>query len=221
MEMSNMEISGPHKGQPVYNAGETPEAAKAAVVMLHGRGATAMDILSLSAEISLPGVAFLAPQAANNTWYPHRFMEATVSNEPWLSSALSVAGKIIQHLKDSGIPEEKMLLLGFSQGACLALEYAARNARRYGGVAGLSGGVIGADSEQRQDEGNLAGTPVFLGCSDVDPHIPKERVLKTEKIMKALGGDVTVKLYPNMGHAVNQDEIDVVKRMLAEVVENV
>jgi phospholipase/carboxylesterase len=180
-----------------------------------------MDILSLAAEISLPGVAYLAPQAANNTWYPYRFMEATISNEPWLSSALSVVTRIIQHLKDSGIQEEKIFLLGFSQGACLALEYTARNARRYGGIAGLSGGVIGADGEERQDQGNLEGTPVFLGCSDVDPHIPVERVLKTEKIMKALGGEVTVKIYPNMPHTINQDEIDIVKKMLAEVVESV
>lgn len=221
MENSEMEISGPHKGQPVYNAGESPEAASTAVIMLHGRGATAMDILSLAAELSVPGTAFLAPQAANNTWYPHRFMEPTISNEPWLSSALSVIARIMLHLKDSGISPEKTFLLGFSQGACLALEYAARNARRYVGIAGLSGGVIGAENEQRQDRGNLQGTPVFLGCSDVDPHIPKERVLKTEQIMKALGGNVTVKIYPNMPHTINRDEMEFVKKMLQEAVDGV
>jgi phospholipase/carboxylesterase len=218
MEKRDSEINGPHKGQPIYNAGEPLEAAQAAVIMLHGRGATAMDILSLAAEMSTPGYAYLAPQAANNTWYPYPFMELTINNEPWLSSALSVVARIMQHLHDSGIPPEKTVLLGFSQGACLALEYAARNARRYGGIAGLSGGIIGAAGEERQDKGDLEGTPVFLGCSDVDPHIPKERVLETEQIMIALGGEVIVRFYKNMAHTVNQDEIEIVKGILKEVV---
>jgi phospholipase/carboxylesterase len=221
MENRNHEINGPHKGQPIYNAGESPESARLAAVMLHGRGANAMDILSLAGELSVPGFAYLAPQAASNTWYPHRFMELTISNEPWLSSALSVIHRILQHLRDSGIPSEKTVLLGFSQGACLALEYAARNAVRYGGIAGLSGGVIGADGEERQDKGDLAGTPVFLGCSDVDPHIPKERVQDTAKIMEALGGKVTVKLYPNMAHTVNQEEIHIVREMLQGVANDI
>lgn len=218
MEKRGSEINGPHKGQPIYNAGEPLEAARAAVIMLHGRGATAMDILTLAAEMSTTGFAYLAPQAANNTWYPYPFMELTINNEPWLSSALSVVARIMQHLHDSGIPPEKTVLLGFSQGACLALEYAARNARQYGGIAGLSGGIIGAEGEERQDKGDLEGTPVFLGCSDVDPHIPKERVLETEKIMIALGGEVMVRFYQNMAHTVNQDEIEIVKGILKEVV---
>jgi phospholipase/carboxylesterase len=217
MQESNKVINGPHKGQPVYNSGESLETADAAVVMLHGRGATAMDILSLAAEWTAPGFAYLAPQAANNTWYPYRFMELTISNEPWLSSALSIVARIMQHLKDAGITPEKTVLLGFSQGACLALEYAARNAARYGGIVGLSGGVIGADGEPRQDKGNLQGTPVFLGCSDIDPHIPKERVMDTAALMESLGGKVSVKLYPNMEHTVNQDEISIVKEMLHSV----
>jgi predicted esterase len=221
MQKQNHEINGPHKGQPVYNTGESPESASAAVVMLHGRGATAMDILSLAGELSLPEYAYLAPQAANNTWYPNSFMELTISNEPWLSSALSVVARIMQHLKDSGVPPEKTVLLGFSQGACLALEYAARNAVRYGGIAGLSGGVIGAEGEDRQDNGDLAGTPVFLGCSDVDPHIPKKRVLDTAKILEALGGKVRVDIYPNLPHTVNQDEILIVRDMLQGVLNGV
>jgi predicted esterase len=184
------------------------------MVMLHGRGASAQDILSLANELEQPGVAFLAPQAAGNTWYPNRFTVPTGQNEPWLSSALTVIGELIAFVVSSGIPPERIMLLGFSQGACLALEYAARNARRYGGVIGLSGALIGPDDAPRTYTGSLDGTPVFLGCSDMDFHIPRQRVDQAAETLRALGGDVTERIYPNMDHTVNQDEIDFVSQMM-------
>src|SRR5436190_15866305 len=196
-----------HQGQPVLAAGEPLERAKAAMIMIHGRGASARDILSLSAELNQPGFAYLAPQAAGNTWYPYRFMEPIASNEPWLSSALAVIRSLLDTLTAANIPAEQTILLGFSQGACLTLEYAARNARRYGGLVGLSGGLIGPDGTPRDYPGSLAGTPVFLGCSDLDFHIPAQRVTHSAEILRRLGGDVTLRLYPNMGHTTNDDEI--------------
>ncbi len=182
------------------------------MVLLHGRGATADDILSLAAEFDQSGFAYLAPQASGNTWYPNRFMEQIARNEPWLSSALNVVATLLERLAP-----ERTILLGFSQGACLATEFAARHARRYGGVVGLSGGLIGPDGTPRDYPGSLDGTPVFLGCSDVDFHIPKERVVESAGILQQLGGDVTMRLYPNMGHTVNLDEIEVVRAMMASL----
>jgi predicted esterase len=187
------------------------------MLMLHGRGARAEDILSLAGEFAVPGFAYIAPQAAGNTWYPNRFLAPLASNEPWLSSALAFVDDVLAQIVAAGIPPERTILLGFSQGACLALEYAARNARRYGGLAGLSGALIGPDGTPRDDAGSLAGTPVFLGCSDVDFHVPKERVEEAAGVLRRLGGDVTVRLYPNLDHTVNQDEIDFVREMLARV----
>lgn len=210
-------ITGPHEGQQVYTTGKRIENARAAMVMLHGRGATAGDILSLAAEFDRPDFVYLAPQAADGTWYPSRFLDPTSSNEPWLSSALAQIERILAHLKNSGMPPEKTILLGFSQGACLALEYAARNARRYGGLAGLSGGLIGAGDEKRQDKGYLDGAPVFLGCSDADPHIPKERVMHAAEVLRGLGGEVTVRLYPDMAHTINNDEIEAVRDLMDQL----
>jgi len=208
--------TGPHGGQPVLTTGKGIENAKAAMVMIHGRGATAESILSLADELAHPDFAYLAPQAAGNTWYPNRFMAPIASNEPYLSSGLATISQILDRLSEVGIPPERTVLLGFSQGACLALEFAARHARRYGGLAGLSGGLIGPDGTSRDYPGSLGGTPVFLGCSDIDFHIPKERVLHSADVLRRLGGQVTTKLYPNMGHTVNQDELDFVLSMMAE-----
>lgn len=194
--------------------GEGLDEAGAAMLMLHGRGATAEDILSLAGEFDQRGFTYLAPQAAENTWYPNRFTAPIEANEPWLSSALEAVGYVFSQIVDAGIAPERILLLGFSQGACLALEYSARNARRYGGIAGLSGGLIGPDDLQRDYSGSLMGTPVFLGCSDVDFHIPKERVDQAAEVLRALGGEVTKRLYPNMDHTINQDEIDFVRGMM-------
>jgi predicted esterase len=213
-ELSN-EITGPHRGQPILTAGAPLGSARAAMVMAHGRGASATDILELAAELKQPDVAYLAPQAAGNSWYPNRFMEPVASNEPWLSSALAVLAHLLAQVSNAGIPAERTILLGFSQGACLMLEFAAQHARRYGGLVGLSGALIGPDDAPRDEPGSLAGTPVFLGCSDVDPHIPKARVQETADVLQRLGGNVTLRLYPGMGHLVNQDEMTFIQGMMA------
>jgi predicted esterase len=216
MEQHTAGVAGPHQGQPIRMTGGAPlDRASAAMVMLHGRGATAEDILTLADHVPQRGFVFLAPQAADNVWYPNRFLAPIASNEPWLSSALAFVGEVLARVRQAGIPPERTILLGFSQGACLALEFAARHARRYGGLAGLSGGLIGPDGTPRDYPGSLAGTPVFLGCSDVDVHIPKERVHHTAAVLRQLGGEVTERLYPGMGHTVNQDELDFVREMMA------
>jgi predicted esterase len=184
------------------------------MILLHGRGASAEDILSLAAEVHQPGFAYLAPQAAGSTWYPYRFTAPTSSNEPWLSSALRVVGGLFDHLRQSGISPEQVLLLGFSQGACLALEYAKRNPRRYGGLAGLSGGLIGAEEELTPVDGSMDSTPVFLGCSENDPHIAAERVRRSAEIFESAQSQVTMRLYPLLGHTVNQEELEIVKKMM-------
>lgn len=203
---------------PVLSMGEPLGQAQAAMVMVHGRGATAEDILELAVELNRPGFAYLAPQAANNSWYPQSFLAPIASNEPWLSSALARLSMVLQRVEEGGIPCERTILLGFSQGACLALEFAARHAQRYGGIAALSGGLIGPDGTPRDYPGSFASTPVFLGCSDRDPHIPKERVQQSAGVLRRLGADVTMRLYPHMGHTVNQDEIEFVGGMMAALI---
>jgi len=187
------------------------------MIMLHGRGATAQDILTLTADLHWPGFIYLAPHAAGNTWYPNSFLAPIASNEPALSSGLAVITSLLDQLAQVGIPAERTIILGFSQGACLLLEYIARNTRRYGGVAGLSGGLIGPDDTPRDYPGSLAGTPIFLGCGDMDPHIPKERVELSAQVLRQLGGNVTTRLYPHMDHTVNQDELHFVQDMMASV----
>ena len=215
--MSNPKLVSPHQSQPIRTAGESIHRAKAAMLMVHGRGAQAEDILSLADQLDFPEFAYLAPQAADNTWYPNRFLNPISENEPWLSSALTFVGDVFTQIVQAGISPERIILLGFSQGACLTLEFAARNAQRFGGVVGLSGALIGPDDTPRDYSGSLAGTPVFLGCSDVDFHVPKERVDQTAEIMRRLGGNVTERLYPNMDHTVNQDEIDFVRGIMQAV----
>lgn len=214
MKEPNHLLAGPHQGQPIRIAGEPVSRARAAMLMVHGRGATAEDILTISAQLAQPGFAYFAPQAAENTWYPNRFLAPLADNEPLLSSALALVGEVLANINNAGIPTERVMLLGFSQGACLALEFAARNAKRYGGVLGLSGALIGPDDAPRNYSGSLAGTPVFLGCSDMDFHVPRERVDQTAEVLRRLGGEVTERLYPNMDHGVNQDEIDFVSGMM-------
>jgi len=204
----------PHRGQPVLAAGATLDQARSAVVCIHGRGAGAEDILGVAEALALPELAYLAPEAAGSVWYPESFRVPTARNQPWLDSALGVVGYLLDYLSGKGIPPERVALLGFSQGACLALEYAARNPRRYLAVVGLSGGLIGDDVELGQHAGDLAGTPVFLGCSDVDYYIPKERVERTAEALRALGADVTARLYPGMAHTVNEDELEEARGLL-------
>ena len=209
--------AGPHQGQPILTAGEPLEKAKAAMILLHGRGASAMDILTLADHIGAPGLAYLAPQAAQHTWYPHSFMAPIGQNEPHLSSALETLGATLALITEAGIPPEKVIIAGFSQGACLSSEFVARNARRYGGLILFSGGLIGPPDTLRDYEGSLADTPVFLGCSDVDFHIPKERVHETTAVLKKMGAAVTERIYPGMGHTIIQDEIDQARRIVEAI----
>jgi phospholipase/carboxylesterase len=207
-----------HRAQRVAERGASLARAKAAMIMVHGRGASAEDMLALADVLAQPDLACLAPQAAGHSWYPYPFTAPIERNEPWLSSALGVIDGLLNSLAEAGFPSERVVLLGFSQGACLGLEYAARHARRYGGVIGLSGGLIGPDGTPRDYPGSLAGTPVFLGCSDIDPHIPLARVRETTAVLRRLGAAVDERIYPGMGHLINEDEIRFVRGLLAALV---
>ena len=212
---SNMSGQDPHDGQPLLAAGAQLETARAAMIMIHGRGGSAEDILTLAPAFGTTDIAYLAPQAAGGIWYPLGFMSPMERNEPGISSGMRTIDRVRARVTAVGIPAERTFLLGFSQGACLATEYVARHAGRYGGVAGLSGGLIGPDGTPRDYTGTLYGTPVFLGCSDVDGHIPAHRVRETAEVLRRLSGEVTMRLYPGMGHSINADEIAAVKAMLA------
>lgn len=204
----------PHGAERVAHLGAPLGEARAAMILVHGRGASAESILDLARVLLQPGYAFLAPQAHGNQWYPNRFMAPIPSNEPGISSGLRKIDTVLADLARAGIPAERVILLGFSQGACLTLEFAARHARRYGGVVGLSGGLIGPDGTPRDYPGSLDGTPVFLGCSDVDSHIPEPRVRESGAILQHLGAHVDLRIYPGMGHTVVEDEIEAVRGMM-------
>lgn len=209
-------MTDPHQGLPVLHAGEPLTKARAAMILMHGRGANAADVMTIAAELIHPGFAYLAPEAVGNVWFPNRFTEPIESNEPYLSSALGVIETLLATV-EANIPAQRVILLGFSQGAGLALEFAARHARRYGGVVGLSGGLIGPDGTPRDYPGSFEGTPVFLGCSDVDPYIRKERFLETAEVFKRMNASVTARLYPGMAHTVNADEIEAVREIVEAV----
>jgi phospholipase/carboxylesterase len=203
----------PAHGVRVLQAGAPLREAVAAMILVHGRGASAEDIMLLGRELSMPGFTYLAPQAAGNAWYPNRYSAPIQSNEPWLSAALAALEGLLTKVQEV-VPVERTVMLGFSQGACLTLEFAARHARRYGAVVGLSGALIGPPDTPRDYPGSLDGTPVFLGCSDADPHITADDVLASAEVLRRLGGDVTVRLYPGLGHEVNADELDHVRRLM-------
>lgn len=204
----------PHGDQPVVEAGTDLAGATAGGVLVHGRGATARSILRMGEQVHSDGMAYLAPQAKHNTWYPNSFLAELDSNEPGLASGLARVDTAVSRLRESGIPRERIMLLGFSQGACLVSEYLARHADRYGGLVALSGGVIGPEGTPRDYTGSLDGTPVFLGCSDRDPHIPLERVEETAAVFEALSGDVEKRIYEGMGHTVNEDELAYVRDLV-------
>jgi len=204
--------------QPLAFAGRPLKEAAAAMVMVHGRGATAENILELARELRHPELAYVAPQAAGFTWYPYSFLAPLERNEPYLSAALARLGEVLALVNSAGIPPERTILLGFSQGACLTLELAARHARRYGGLVGLSGGLIGPPATPRTYPGSFAATPVFLGCSDRDPHVPLERVTETADVLARMEAEVTKRIYPALGHTVNEDELEHVRRMVARAV---
>lgn len=204
----------PHHGQKVLHHGADIGEAKTAMIMLHGRGADAADIIGLAQVIDQPDMAYLAPEAAGHSWYPFSFLAPVDRNEPGRSSALRVIGGLIDRLDQANIPPERVALLGFSQGACLALEFAARQPRRYGGVFALSGGLIGETLNADDYAGSLDGTPVFIGCSDIDPHIPLARVQESSVIIRGLGADLTERIYPGMGHTIVASEIDHIRNVI-------
>ncbi|MFB6193667.1 MAG: alpha/beta hydrolase [Halobaculum sp.] len=212
-------VDGPHQDQPLERDGTPVADATAAAVLVHGRGATARSILQMGEEFGREGLATLAPQAARNTWYPNPFTAPVETNEPGRTSGLRAVHDAVSTAEEAGIPRDRVLIAGFSQGACLASEFVARAPDRYGGLAALSGGLIGDRVDPEAYAGDLEGTPVFFGCSDVDPHIPAERVHVSADVFERLGGDVTKRLYEGMGHGVNRDEIAFVSEMVAELLD--
>lgn len=200
----------------MLRAGAALEKARGAMILVHGRGASAADIMTVGNELMHEGFAYLAPEAAGNAWYPLPFTAPLADNEPFLSSALEVLERLIENVTKH-VPHERLILLGFSQGACLTLEFAARHARRYGGVIAFTGGLIGPDGTPRDYPGSFARTPVFIGSSDVDPHIKKERVEEAGQVFGRMGAKVSVKLYANMAHTVNADEIHTAAQIVEDV----
>ena len=198
----------------VNQVGPSPAAARLTMILVHGRGASAADILGVAGEIGADDVAYVAPDAPGRTWYPYSFLVPLEQNEPHLSSALDTLHRIVADLGRQGVTTDRIGFLGFSQGACLSLEYIARHATRYAAVVGFSGGLIGPPGTPRLFGGSLDGTPVFLGCSDIDPHIPLARVHETREVLTALGAMVDERIYPGMGHTINRDELDAARRLL-------
>lgn len=207
-------MNQPHGNQPIQETGRAAIEATAAMILIHGRGATAVSILELADHLPHPNMRYFAPQAANNSWYPNSFLAPIEQNEPGITSGLAVIGNLISKINALGIPSNRIIIGGFSQGACLASEYVARNPQRYGGLLVFSGGVIGPLGMERNDEGDLDGTPIFIGCSDVDAHIPVERVHETAEIFNKMGATVNKVVYPQMGHTIIQDEIDQAMRVV-------
>ncbi|MDX1523094.1 MAG: dienelactone hydrolase family protein [Anaerolineae bacterium] len=210
--------AGPHHNEPILVVGEPLESAKAAMILVHGRGANATDILSLREHIGAAGFAYLAPQAADFTWYPQSFLAPIEQNEPFLTSALATIDGVVTLVKEAGISAEKIVLGGFSQGACLASEFVARNAQRFGGLFAFSGGLIGPPGTARAYAGSFEGMPAFFGCSDVDFHIPKDRVHESAATFERMGANVTTRIYPGMPHTIIKDETDFVRSMVQGVI---
>ncbi|MBT1703951.1 alpha/beta hydrolase [Chryseosolibacter indicus] len=196
-----------HKKEIVI-AGKSINNAKKALIMLHGRGATAEDIIGLSSHLNIKDYAIIAPQATNYTWYPYSFLAPPSQNEPWLSGAITLLSEIVSDINASGIASENIYFAGFSQGACLTLEFVTRNARKWGGAVAFTGGLIGDKIYTENYKGDFEGTPVFIGTSDPDMHVPVERVYASTNILKSMNASVTEKVYANMGHTIIPDEIE-------------
>ena len=206
----------PHRDAAVRQFGEPLEKAAGAVILLHGRGGSAEDILSLANELYVPQLAYLAPQAAGNTWYPYSFLSPVAQNEPWLTSALRKVEAIVRTANDAGIPSDRIVIGGFSQGACLATEFVARHPKRYAGLIAFTGGLIGPPGAELTHTGDLAGTPAFFGSGDPDPHVPWERVQESTRILAEMGAVVTARRYPNRPHTISPEEIDLAKTLIRE-----
>ena len=198
----------------IIAAGKELNEKNKVLILLHGRGGSAEDILSFSSYLEVKDFALLAPQATNNTWYPYSFLAPPAQNEPWLSSALNLLKNLLSEIYSKGIPSENIYFAGFSQGACLTLEFVTRNANKYGGVVAFTGGLIGDKIYEENYSGDFKNTPVFIGTSDPDPHVPVERANATAKFLQKMNASVTLKVYPNMGHAISQDEIENANRLV-------
>jgi predicted esterase len=207
----------PHAGQPVVEAGLPLGHAPLAVIMVHGRNAAPVNILDLVPRLARPDATNLAPAAAGRTWYPHSFLAEVASNEPGLSSGLGVLAALVRRVEAAGLPRTRIVLLGFSQGACLAAEFAVRHASRFGGVVVFSGGVVGPPGTAWTAPGDFAGTPMFFGCSDHDSHVPEWRVTESADLCTRMGAAVTRRIYPGMGHVVSDDEIAWTQRLLDDL----
>lgn len=205
----------PHAGQPVRRSGPSQGDARLVAILVHGRGASAEDILGLAGDFTATDIAYLAPQAAGGTWYPYSFVAPLHQNEPWLGSALRVIETLLEEARQQGVPSDRVALMGFSQGACLALEFVARHAHRYALVAAFSGGLIGPSGTPRNYAGSFDATPIFIGCSDIDPHIPLDRVRESGAVFRRMGASVDERIYPRMAHTIVADEICAVDAMLA------
>ena len=207
----------PHAGQPVVRAGVSLADARAAVIMIHGRGAGPRNILDLAPLIGHSGVAYLAPAASGGTWYPKSFLMPIAENEPGISSGIAVVHGLIEEVVAAGVPAERIMLLGFSQGACLTCTAAQRRPDRYGGVVAFSGGLIGPPGTRWEETGNFQSTPIFFGCSDADAHVPETRVRESAAVFERMGAAVTTRIYPGMGHLVNDDEVTFARDLLAQL----
>ncbi len=207
---------GPHAGQPILTGGAPKGAAEAALVLLHGRGARPGSVLDLADELGRSGVTHIAPEAYHNTWYPNSFMADREANQPHLDSALRAADGAVDLALDAGVPLEKVVVLGFSQGACLATEYVYRNPDRYGGLAALTGGLIGGEGTTwpEADQGSLDGTPALFGSDEDDPHVPAHRVRDSADAYRRRNADVTERFYEGLGHQVNEEEMDWIRETL-------
>ncbi len=212
--MSNDMRNDPHQGGAVRQFGTPLKKAGGAVILLHGRGSSAEDILAIANDLYLPRLVYLAPEAARNSWYPNSFLAPIAANEPWLTSALRKVKTTMQIALDAGMPADRIVIGGFSQGACLATEFVARHPQRYAGLIAFSGGLIGPPGADLVHDGDLAGTPAFFGSSDPDPHVPWKRVEQSAEILSQMGAVVTSRRYANLPHAISTDEIDLAKKML-------
>lgn len=206
-------LNSMHQKQ-IISTGKPLSEADKAVIFIHGRGGSAQDILGLSKELNVKNYALLAPQATNNTWYPLSFLAPIQQNEPWLSSAILIVSDLVTEINNAGIHSSNIYFVGFSQGACLSLEFVTRNARLWGGVAAFTGGLIGDKIYTEHYSGDFAGTPVFIGTSDPDSHVPVERVNTTANLMQSMNAKVTEKIYLNMGHTIIKEEIDLVNELI-------
>jgi predicted esterase len=211
-------VEDPHRNQPVLTSGRSLDSAQAAAILVHGRGASAADILSLAEKLDHPGFAYLAPEAAGHAWYPHSFLVSIAQNQPWLNSALSFLGEVVGRALAAGIARDKISFIGFSQGACLATEFVARNATRYGALVAFTGGLIGPPGTRFSYPGDLSGTPCFFGAGDPDPHVPWERVKESASVFSALGAVVTLRRYPGLPHTINRDEIEQAHQLLSRLI---